>query len=340
MNASATIRAEYVRASRINFRPTTIASLPSIPELQARPAQEHRLVDFKPIDHIEHRINCERERYDEEKGPPTTSFMDLDDEVKESFTQRVKKMYTVFPVRDPTYLVAVVFSLGSLDLIINAFFELLPQAHPESMFETQKMLAIPSTTLIGSALFLVAGFLDTFGALNADRGTLETTKSGEGVSTVYKPALLGSKEWAWVPSSQKFKDLLLGNLAFQAGLIVLFGGIIFMISGVTEFPDIIPEDSPFFGLLVFGPQVIHGAMFFIANALLALSEQDSWWKPKLSDADWQGAMLNTVGGFGFMMAGFFMFQGEELASAIAALSGSWAFLVGSLLRWYVVMEFC
>jgi hypothetical protein len=48
--------------------------------------------------------------------------------------------------------------------------------------------------------------------------------------------------------------------------------------------------------LVSGPQVVHGALFFIANAMLALAEQERWWKPKMDSQNWQGAMLNTIGG--------------------------------------------
>jgi hypothetical protein len=53
-----------------------------------------------------------------------------------------------------------------------------------------------------------------------------------------------------------------------------------------------------------------------------------------------GAFLNATGGFWFMMSGFFFVQKDELAAAAAAMAGSWAFLIGSLVRWYVVMEFC
>ena len=48
--------------------------------------------------------------------------------------------------------------------------------------------------------------------------------------------------------------------------------------------------------------------------------------------------MNTIGGLGFMVAGLFLFSEHKLAAAVAALIGSWAFLIGSLIRWYVVME--
>lgn len=352
MNASATIRNAYVRASVMNMRPVT---LQPVRELERRPANNDKLRDFKPVNHLEHRENCHKERttkagtFDVQTNTDTDqayidngyldgqSFMDFDD--GDSFITRARKMYTVFPYRDPIYLVAIVFTIGSLDLVINAFFDLLPRTAPETAFETEETVAVPATVLIGAILFFAAGIFDTFGALNADRGTLETSKEDLG-SVRYKPALLGSPEFKWLPSREKFLDLAMTNLAFQAGLIVLFGGVIFMFAGLVDFPGVVSEESPLFGLVVFGPQVIHGFLFFVANAMLAISEQDKWWRPKLRDADWQGAFLNAIGGFGFMMAGFFLFQRDDIAAAVAAMAGSWAFLTGSLIRWYLVMEFC
>jgi hypothetical protein len=166
---------------------------------------------------------------------------------------------------------------------------------------------------------------------------LETSKQDHHVS--YRPALLGTAEFRWIPSKVKFYDLVMTNIAFQAGLIVLFGGVIFMFAGIVDFPGVVSEENPLFASIVFGPQVVHGALFFLANAMLAFSEQEKWYIPKIRDADWQGAFLNTIGGFGFMMAGLFLFGKDEVAAAVSALVGSWAFFIGSLIRWYLVMEF-
>jgi hypothetical protein len=193
--------------------------------------------------------------------------------------------------------------------------------------------------LTSSCIGSLAGISDVVIALNADRGTLETSKEDLGAVT-YKPAMLGSPEFKWRRSKTMFTKLSTTSLAFQAGLLVLFGGVIFMFAGVVDFPGIIPEESPLFASIVFGPQVIHGFMFLVANAMLAISEQEKWYIPKIRHPDWLGAFLNATGGFWFMMAGFFFFQKDELAAAIAAMAGSWAFLIGSLMRWYVVMEFC
>lgn len=305
-----------------------------IADLESRPAISEKLANFVPVDYIEHRQQCDIERnkiyvYNE------PSWLDWGDE-SESFGQRLKKMYTIFPYRDPIWLVAVVFAVGSLDLVINAFFDLLPQLDPKLQFETNETVAIPTTILIGAIFFFVAGVFDTFGALNADRGTMDTDKATHKVT--YRPALLGSPDFKWIPSRTKLLDLTLTSLAFQAGLIVLVGGVIFMVGGVLDYPELITEENPWFATIVFGPQVVHGAFFLIANAMLAFSEQERWYKPKWWDADWQGAFLNTLGGLGFMLAGLFLFSENRLAASVAAMVGSWAFLIGSVIRWYVVME--
>lgn len=339
MNASATIRASYVRATRMSMMPPPLpppSVTTSIADLESRPADSEKLKNFVAVNHLEHREKCDLERnkiyiYDEPYSP---SYLEWDE--GGSFTTRLRKMYTIFPYRDPIWLVAVVFAVGSLDLVINALFDLLPLLDEELQFETNETIAIPTTVLIGSIFFFVAGIFDTFGALNADRGTIDTNKVTHKIT--YRPALVGSPEFKWIPSWVKLWDLTMTSLAFQAGLIVLFGGVIFMFAGIVDYPEVISEEAPLFASIVFGPQVIHGALFLVANAMLAISEQERWYKPKLESADWQGAFLNTVGGFGFMMAGLFLFGEDKVAAAVAALLGSLAFLIGSVVRWYVVME--
>lgn len=347
MNASATMRNAYVRASVINIYPST--GLLPIREIQCRPMDPDKLRNFKKVDHLQHREACEKERMEDIHKhteiiqtaaiEENQSFMEFDDENKDTPGARIRKMFTRFPYRDPIYLVAVIFALGSLDLVIDGIFDLLPLLLPSSEFETRETIAIPTTVLIGSVFFFVAGIFDVFGALNADNGTLESSKEDLG-PVEYKSALVGSPEFKWIPSKIKFLDLLTTNLAFQAGLIVLVGGVIFMFAGVVDFPGVVPDDSPSFPLVVLGPQIVHGFLFWIANVLLTLSEQEKWYIPKVRDPCWQGAFLNASGGFWFMMSGFFALRKDELGAAAAEVTGSLAFFVGSLGRWYVVMQFC
>jgi hypothetical protein len=349
MNASATIRASYVRQTRMSIAPSHPFSIPNTTNnFEPRPPLHEELKDFAQVDHVEYRERCHSERtaphicFDIERNADVNSAYTSNRHIDEqshvewpetgvSASTCLKKMLTTFPIRDPIYLVTIIFLLGSIDLVINAFFDLLPRTNPSTFFETEEAIAMPTTVLLGSIFFLVAGILDTFSALDADAGTMKD-------DGVYRPALLGSEDFRWISAREKVLELAMNNLAFQAGLFVLFGGVVFMFAGIVDFPGVVREENnPLFGVVVFGPQVVHGALFFVANAMLALSEQERWYKLKLRNADWQSAMLNAVGGFGFMMAGFFLFQKEELRAAVAAMIGSWAFLVGSLIRWCIVV---
>lgn len=341
MNASATIRNAYVRTSVMHMRPP---SMQSTHTLQRRPVNHEKLQGFNKVDHLQHREDCEKERaviatektYDSD-GKDDRSFMEFDDE--DTTLERMHKMLTIFPYRDPIYLVAVIFTVGSLDLVINALFDLLPRTIPESKFKGEETIAVPTTVLIGSIFFFLAGVFDVFAALNADRGTLETSKENLGAVT-YKPALVGSPEFRWTPSRTKFVELATTNLAFQAGLVVTFGGVVFMFAGVVAFPGVVPEHTRFFKSIVFGPQIVHGFFFWSANLMLALSEQERWYLPTVGSSEWRGAFWNASGGFWFMVGGVLGVRGHDLGESAAELTGSLAFLVGSVGRWYVVMEFC
>ncbi|KAF1920026.1 hypothetical protein BDU57DRAFT_463544, partial [Ampelomyces quisqualis] len=335
MNASATIRASYIRRSRMSLQPTFFPplSIPSTnPKLEPRAANIEKLESFIPLDHIQYRSQCHAERTNvqsHQNADTEKAYIDLNPPLP--FAVKLKKVLTTFPYRDPIYLVALIFLLGSIDLVINAFFELLPRTEEGMTSEQNESVAIPTTVLIGSILFFAAGVLDTVCALNADEGTVDARG-------VYKPAMLGSREFTWLPSWSKVFDMTMNNLAFQAGLLVLFGGVVFMFAGIVDFPGVVPEeDTALFGFVVFGPQVVHGLMFFVANVMLAVSVQDRWFRPKVWDADWQGALLNAVGGFAFMVAGFFLFSKKEEKAGVAAMVGSWAFLVGSVERLWVVV---
>lgn len=356
MNASATVRASYVRQARI--------SIIGHPVVALRPcsADQDKLQSIVRVDHIDYRQQCDRERtgqpvlFDVEKDVITketcveNSYPDRSDaesimewEEDSSVRVRLKKMVTVFPYRDPIYLVAIIFLIGSIALVGSALFELLPLLTPASFEEGQDEIGVPITLLLGAVLFFVAGIFDTFGALNADRGTIGTSKF-DPTKVRYRPALVGTAEFRWVPPSEKVWDLTMNSLPFQAGLLVLFGGVIFVFAGILDFPGVVSQEDPLFSSIVFGPQVVHGLIFFVANAMLAFSEQEQWYRPKFADPDWLSAMLNTIGGLAFMIAGISMFmrgeygsQGEQQGS-IAAMIGSLAFLIGSVVRWYVVLE--
>ncbi|KAH8722348.1 hypothetical protein GQ44DRAFT_622857 [Phaeosphaeriaceae sp. PMI808] len=295
--------------------------------------------NFKPVDYLEWRAKWKRQRAAAPSDLEIADFTNIEViQQEESSWAVIARMATVYPLKDMTWVVAVMFAVGSLVFTINAFFGLLPLVIPSTQFETNATVAIPATILIGGSLFVIAGFLSIPASINARRGSLNIEKLPEGATAEYRPALVGSKEWVWFLPSSELKDITLHNRPFQAGLIQVVGGMILSISAVAGTPGVVDPMSPIFPTLVFWPQVIGGAMFALANLMLVISEQEKWYKPKPLNAAWQGAFQSFVGGFGFMITGVFLLQGAILESAVAAFGGSWAFFIGSLIQWYIVMQ--
>ncbi|KAK1569356.1 uncharacterized protein LY79DRAFT_572057 [Colletotrichum navitas] len=191
-------------------------------------------------------------------------------------------------------------------------------------------------------MFLTGGTLGIFAAFNADRGTLEETggKSVEdGANVIYRPALIGSPAWVWIPSAADAAAAF-KTLPFQAGLMQLLGGVIFTIPAVANVPGLLdPNDLATIQMLVFMPQVIGGSLFFVANFALIIFAQEAWYKPNFGSCEWQGALWNTMGSSGFAITGILLLQGDFFGASVIAFAGSFAFLIGSIFQWYVLMEF-
>lgn len=341
MNTSATIRSDFVRKSRLSLNPETLRQTrqsynPS--EISHYKERE----DFTDVDWDSYKSKWSNER---EKTEGVYDIAGLEkglalqaDELAPGL--RVKKMLTTFPWRDPSWLVAVFFVSGSISFTINAFFSLLPLLDPSIAFPTLASLAIPATLFIGAAFFNAGGILDIFGAINADRGAFVAIKTQGGSLSPpeYHAALIGSTTWIWKAPPGKFSELTATSRSFQANLIQLSGGIILTISAFAGAPGILDPMGAWFPWLVFAPLVLGGSLFWFASMILMIHQQDSWLRPKPSSPDWFGAFLNMVGGFGFAMTGVFLLQSDFLAAAWASFVGSWTFLLGSILGWYISVD--
>lgn len=254
---------------------------------------------------------------------------------------QVRRMFTVWPYRDANWVIAVLFVVGSVSFTINAFFGLLVGLLPETVFPGEVELAIPLTNLFGALQFVTAGVLSLVAGWNADKGTFEpvTLNADDGTTKLYKPALLGSSAWSWIPSLAECK-IVLRTVPFQSSLVQFIGGCILSISTVGGWPGVFaPDDLMAAQLFVFTPLAVGGTLFFFANLSLTIWLQDHWYKPKPGSAAWQGAFCSSVGSFCFALIGFFLLLGDTPASAVASFVGSWMFLIGAVLQWYDLMAF-
>ncbi len=80
--------------------------------------------------------------------------------------QGIIRMLTVCPIWDVSYLVAVIFTLGSVVWVINAFFVWLPLVKPDTEFAGEIPIGGGTTALIGSTIFEIGSIFLMFEAVN------------------------------------------------------------------------------------------------------------------------------------------------------------------------------
>jgi hypothetical protein len=78
-------------------------------------------------------------------------------------------MFTSYPYYDVSYLVAVIFTIGSVVWVINAFFVWLPLEKPSTEFSGEIEDAGGITAFIGATIFEIGSVFLMLEAINEDR---------------------------------------------------------------------------------------------------------------------------------------------------------------------------
>ena len=81
----------------------------------------------------------------------------------------VSRMLTHYPYWDVSYLVATVFTLGSVLWVSNAFFVWLPLVKPSTEFRAEILYGGGITAFIGATIFEIGSVLLMFEAVNENR---------------------------------------------------------------------------------------------------------------------------------------------------------------------------
>jgi hypothetical protein len=81
----------------------------------------------------------------------------------------ISRMFTQYPYYDVSWLVAVIFTFGSVVWCINAFFSFLPLIQPSSEFATETVYGGGITAFIGATIFEVGSILLMVEAVNENR---------------------------------------------------------------------------------------------------------------------------------------------------------------------------
>ena len=83
--------------------------------------------------------------------------------------QGIWRMFTQFPYWNISYLVATIFTLGSVVWVINAFFVYLPLAQPQTEFAAEIPYGGGITAFIGATVFELGSILLMIEAVNENR---------------------------------------------------------------------------------------------------------------------------------------------------------------------------
>lgn len=287
----------------------------------------------------------------------------------------IGKMVTYYPVWDISWLVAYIFTWGSIVWCINALFSFLPYIRPSADFPGESLYAGGITAFIGAVVFFEFGsVLLMFEAVNENRagcfgwaieklvddeaGTTRLSASADLDNCIHhhpnKKNFVGSakktsepkdngKTWQWFPTWKALKIHYFHELGFIASFSQFCGATIFSIAGITALPGIINNMSqPLTDGIYWVPQIVGGTGFIISGTLYMLETQKNWYTPSFNVLGWHIAFWNLIGGIGFTLCGALGpaagNSGAQYQAACATFWGSFSFLIGSLLQLYESLQ--
>ena len=79
------------------------------------------------------------------------------------------RMATRYPIWDISYLVATIFTLGSVVWVLNAFFVWLPLVRPKTEFKNEMLYGGGISALVGATIFEIGSVLLMIEAVNENR---------------------------------------------------------------------------------------------------------------------------------------------------------------------------
>lgn len=166
------------------------------------------------------------------------------------------------------------------------------------------------------------------------------TSAGE---VVTRTARIGDPEWIWCPSITQLRTRYCKDIAFIASIISWAGIIPFTIATIVYVPgaaDHTHVSTFYYAALL--QSTLGGSLFFIAAFMQTVFlAQKKWYLPAPQRLVWHVGMFNSVGSIGFALAGALCYAGEDWywSAALATFWGSWCWWLGSLIAWYIVMDY-
>lgn len=277
----------------------------------------------------------------------------------------ILRMFTTYPIWDVSYLVAVIFTWGSVVWVINSFFVWLPLQLPSSEFPGEIANAGGITAFIGATIFELGSMLLMLEAVNEERADCfgwaveEVWEEGAKLIRVktdeegcrhhhrnkknlvgkgraataekeheQEPTSRDKRNWTWCPTWYELRTHYFKEVGFLACFAQMIGATIFWISGFTALPPIYSRltSTAAQNGAYWLPQVIGGTGFIVSGTLFMLETQQKWYLPAWKVLGWHIGAWNLVGGIGFTLCGAL---GFAAANSGAVYQGSLATFWGS-----------
>ena len=286
------------------------------------------------------------------------------------------RMVTYFPYWDISFLNAILYVVGSLVWLLDAFMAVVPlykNVHPK--FPAQS----PWIAFLGTNIFLIANVLLTLETINelqkqcfgwnpgpgkpgdeekgnttigstkchhshANKGNLIGTGGGgqemnEKETTNYSS---GNRTWRWIPSYSELRNHYIHELGFIACLIQLSSTVIFYFAAVIRLPLIYNTLSTNLAyILIWTPKGAGSVGFTVSGWLFMVETQKTWFAPSFGVLGWHVGVLSIVGGVGFILSSLLSPVDSVWAQEQCALSLLWAaiaFLAASCAQWYESLD--
>ncbi|KAF4585676.1 integral membrane protein [Ophiocordyceps camponoti-floridani] len=203
----------------------------------------------------------------------------------------LRRIVTVFPVRDADWLSAVAFTVGGLALTIASLLRLVPAMKaPSSSPGRHGVTAEASVAVFVSGVYFLAGStLAMLAAFNRHRGPADDNDT----KTRGKAEML-SPQWIWFPTWSELRTVFLPKTAFRAGLISTLGGYVLAMASTVGLPGLLPHTlrtTTHIRALILTPLIVGAGLLAVGGLVSTVYvRQERWWRPRVLSADWQAGV--------------------------------------------------
>ncbi|KAK9328441.1 hypothetical protein V1520DRAFT_371235 [Lipomyces starkeyi] len=256
--------------------------------------------------------------------------------------RNIRLIFTYFPYWDISYLVAFLFTFGSVVWVINGFFAWLPLQDPKSDFKYERLMGAGITAFIGATVFEFGSVLLVLESVNANQegcfgwaveAALEGKwEKGKGDGQLKVTSIRDERDHHYNRNCLPEEP----NRSTSPSCLASYSP-----TKTLDSPE--PQSWQWLSQrvldgLYWTPQIVGGTGFIVSSALFMLEIQQNWYTPAPRSLGWPIGLWNLVGALGFTICGAlgpaYGSSGSQYQAALATFWGSWSFLIASVIQWY------